>query len=230
MDLNRVWECFERLAAPLLPERHSLIYHPLQPREIRVISLVPGNWDDRLQCTLETVSLDDNPSYETLSYVWGDPEAQKKPIFLQDQHFQVTPNLESALRHLRHKDLERTIWIDAICINQEDKAERAMEVGKMRFIYARTSHLIIWVGGESKDSNLGMETIRQLGEELKEGSHWDVDLANVSSIRNLPEEIQAFQPKPWVAANNLLRRDWFERVWVLFSQSSSLMRIAADFV
>ena len=213
--LERIWEHAGRIVALLMLK--GLIYQPLQHREIRVITLAPGKWNDQLECTLKIVSLDDNPSYETLSYVWGDPRVQKKSIFLQKQLFQVTQSLESALRHLRHQDTERTMWIDAICINQKDDAEKSVQVQQMQLIYARTSHLVIWVGEASEDSDLGMETLRQVGEELKEGSYWDLDLANVSLIKKLPQEGSAFDTKSWVAANRLFRRNWFERVWVLRS-------------
>ena len=217
--LTRIWQHAEEHTARLLRKRQeapnatSLIYQPLQHREIRVVTLAPGKWNERLECTLETVSLDHNPSYETLSYVWGDSSVQK-PILLQKRPFQVTQSLESALRHLRHQESERTMWIDALCINQNDDAEKTVQVKQMQFIYARTSHLVVWIGEASEDSELGMQTLRQIGEELKEGSHSDVDLANVSFMKRLPEHTAAFDPKPWVAANRLFRRDWFERVWV----------------
>ena len=222
MGLERVRKHLEGLMANLLPKEEratsdtSLIYQPLQHREIRIITLGPGEWNDRIACTLQKVSLDENPPYEALSYCWGDPKDPKKLIFLQEQPLKVTRSLETALRHLRRQDTERTMWIDAICINQNDVAERAVQVEQMQDIYARTSHLIIWVGAasESEDSDTGMETLGQLGEELKEGSYWDVDLANVSLIKNLDQEKRGFDPKPWVAANRLFRRDWFERVWV----------------
>lgn len=69
--LNRKWEYVKRHMARLLPKREeapdntSLIYQPLQHREIRIVSLSPGKWKDRLECTLEIVSLDHTPSYET---------------------------------------------------------------------------------------------------------------------------------------------------------------------
>lgn len=108
------------------------------------------------------------------------------------------------------------MWIDAICINQNDVAERTAQVKQMQDIYAHASHLVVWVGAasESEDSDLGMETCRQVGEELKEGDHWDIDLANVSLIKDPHQRKEAFDPKPWVAANRLFRRNWFDRVWV----------------
>ena len=220
MGLNELRERVERLVAPLLPSKGeeevdtSFIYQPLENRQIRIITLARGKWDDDIKCSLKTVSLDDHPSYDTLSYVWGDPQLRKKTILLQQRCFQVTPSLESALRHLRHEESERTMWVDAVCINQKDDVEKSVQVKQMQLIYARTSHLVIWVGEASGDSDLGMETVRQVGGQLKGASHWDVDLADVSLIKSLSREKKAFDPKPWVATNRLLRWDWFERVWV----------------
>jgi len=56
------------MLSPLNPERN----------EIRIAILQPGNWDDEILCSLKTVSLDDNPKYSTLSYVWGDVDQTAK--------------------------------------------------------------------------------------------------------------------------------------------------------
>lgn len=195
---------------------YSSIYQPLQHNEVRLITLAPGKWRDPIECSLQIVSLDDYPTYEALSYVWGDASLRRW-IRLMDANFDVSKSLEVALGHLRHEDSERVMWIDAICINQSDDAEKSEQVKKMQFIYARTSHLVVWVGEASEDSDLGMRTLEQIGEELKEGPFWEVDLANVSLIKNMPEAIENFDPKPWVALNRLFQRSWFERVWVLDS-------------
>ena len=76
MTLNHVRERVERLVAPLLLSkgeeevRHlvDLSYQPLENRKIRMIALALGKWEDEIECNLKTVFLDDDPSYETLSY------------------------------------------------------------------------------------------------------------------------------------------------------------------
>lgn len=193
----------------------SSIYKILQHNEIRLLTLAPGRWKDQIQCSLRTVSLDDNPTYEALSYVWGDASLRKW-ICVNNASFDVSRSLEVALRYLRHEDSERIMWIDAICINQSDDAEKSEQVKKMQFIYACTSHLVVWVGEASEDSDLGTRTLELIGEELKEGPFWEVDLANVSLIKDMPEAIESFDPKPWIALNRLFQRSWFERVWVLY--------------
>jgi hypothetical protein len=86
-----------------------------EQRQIRVLTLLPGNWHDPISCELEVVSLNDDPAYFALSYVWGDPKVTL-PIFLHRHALQVTSNLGNALRRLRGPTKPMVIWIDALCI------------------------------------------------------------------------------------------------------------------
>ena len=69
-------------------------------RGTRLLVLHPGLVSDEISCTLKTVSLDERPSFEALSYTWGDP-AEKRPVQCGNGFLDVTINLYSALRHLR---------------------------------------------------------------------------------------------------------------------------------
>lgn len=77
--------------------------------------------------------------------MWGQ-RADEKEIVIVDQRISVTENLFAALQRLRHPTLERTIWIDQLCINQSDNLERSRQVAMMRDIYRRCSSCIIWLG------------------------------------------------------------------------------------
>ncbi|KAF9739538.1 heterokaryon incompatibility protein [Paraphaeosphaeria minitans] len=102
------------------------VYAPLNSSldEIRLLRLLPGSDEDRLRCTLSIVSLDDRPHYEALSYVWGDDLEDTFPISLGGHTVQIRRNLHSALRGIRYLDCERILWIDALCIDQENVEER----------------------------------------------------------------------------------------------------------
>jgi hypothetical protein len=58
----------------------------------------------------------------------------------------ATPNLERALRYLRLEKQHRTLWIDALCINQQDNAENRVQIQCMDFLYANASAVCIWLG------------------------------------------------------------------------------------
>src|SRR5687768_9455999 len=99
----------------------------LAKNDIRVLTLHPGTWKDPIRCSLHTVRLEDNPRYEALSYAWGDAD-DCRPVMVDARVVQVTANLETALRRLRHPDRDRALWVDALCINQQDNDEKSHQV------------------------------------------------------------------------------------------------------
>lgn len=119
-----------QLPGTLLESRSSWGYTRLNParHEIRLLSLCSGNIIEDVHCKFFTVSLEDYPQYEALSYFWGDPN-NTQTVVLNCRLRSVTTNLESALRRLRRQDGEqRILWVDALCINQDDIAERNQQV------------------------------------------------------------------------------------------------------
>lgn len=80
---------------------------------------------------------------------------------------ELGPNLASALRHLRLKKRLRTLWIDAICISQQDLEERGKEVLKMGEINRQASRVVVWLGPSSEDSSLALDTLASLGKHIK---------------------------------------------------------------
>ncbi len=79
--------------------------------------------------SLIDVSLDENPSYEALSYAWGENEASI-PFSCDGRILRVTPNLNAALYRLLSPGASRALWIDQICINQGDNKEERDDKGK----------------------------------------------------------------------------------------------------
>jgi hypothetical protein len=103
--------------------------------------------------------LDDLRLRHNISYVWGDPK-DTLPIFLDGHIFNVTTNLESALRHLRWKDAVQTFWIDAICINQSDNLERSQQVSLMGNIYSLVQQTVIYLGEGTTESKAIFKSFR----------------------------------------------------------------------
>ncbi|RYP89819.1 hypothetical protein DL770_004030 [Monosporascus sp. CRB-9-2] len=110
---------------------------------IRLVCLLKGSFNDDIRCELWESQLhrDDVP-YEALSYTWGGTEKSAK-IFLDGCMAQVTHNLDTALRYLRLEDQDRIIWIDAICIDQDNERERGHQVGQMKRIYQNAEKVLI---------------------------------------------------------------------------------------
>lgn len=179
-------------------------------QEIRVLVLHTGNFHDPITCTLATVSLKSCPHFNALSYVWGDSRL-RGDIVLNGVPITVTRNLETALRHLRshpkhHVDTTATpLWVDAVCINQEDFDERNEQVRMMRDIYSLADRVVIWLGEGNADSDWAME-------RFSDHSFRD----SLPSLGTDPRRLTDDQVKAsMILGRNLGRRPWWTRIWVL---------------
>lgn len=121
-------------------------YEPLErPRKIRVLHVRPGLPGDLLSCHLEHVDLNLNPTYEAISYVWGNPSFSHS-ILCDNRRVAVTKSLNDVLHRLRLRDKQRTVWIDGVCINQGDVEERGHQVRLMGDVYKWAQRVVIWLG------------------------------------------------------------------------------------
>lgn len=137
------------------PSSPGSIYSPLensqQSPSIRLLSLKPGDKPSPISAIIKSFPLWESPAFEALSYCWGDPFC-KVSITCNGAILHITGNLDSALRHLRQPDSHRMLWIDALCINQEDLLERSQQVAIMRHIYRQADEVIVWLGEEDRFS------------------------------------------------------------------------------
>jgi hypothetical protein len=169
-------------------------------------------------------SLYHEPPYEALSYTWGTTDDEEYVHVTDSEDPNLTPpwvrvreNLATALRHLRYPDRPRTLWVDALCINQADVAERSREVKRMSLIYPLSENVIVWIGPESEDSKLALESLHYYSQQVEYViTHRWGDAPNAQERdwwrdgHTLP-----YDEKIWKSISALLHRPWFERVWVL---------------
>jgi hypothetical protein len=128
----------------------TFIYQPLDPNpdaaSIRLVLIEPStDLEDPLSCRLIHVKFAEKRRYKALSYMWGD-EAIKERMFLDGAEIYVRQNLGDALHYLRRSGNRMPLWIDAICINQQDIEERNRQLKMMKWIYFRADTVMIWLG------------------------------------------------------------------------------------
>jgi hypothetical protein len=83
-------------------------------------------------------------------------------LSLADEDFAVTEYLHAALEHLRNEDEDRILWIDAVCINQDEPNERGHQVQQMESIYECARQVIIWLRPAATDTDVLFDSIRAL--------------------------------------------------------------------
>lgn len=148
------------------------VYAPLQPGEIRLLYPdIRPNGDISWQ--LKVVRFQDHLGnrtmldYDALSYTWGD--CSQKPSFTitcNDQEFQVHQNLNSALPFLARRDSQLPLWIDAICIDQSNDAEKLRQIRMMKSIFEEATRVWVWLGPGNGQS---AEVIAKFPELLEAG-------------------------------------------------------------
>jgi hypothetical protein len=130
-----------------------------------------------------------------------------------DTRVDVTPNLFAALQHIRDSTGVITIWIDALCINQNDNSEKTHQVRRMKDIYAGAEAVVMWLGEEADESDLAMELLRRIEAFSSTEEEPTQDL-----VVTLTEE--TFTPH-WLALKKLFKRPYWTRVWIIQEVVSS---------
>ena len=124
-------------------------YRPLYGDQIRLLYLFAGQYHDDLIATLAHVDLNQHPKYEALSYTWGSSFKDCHVSFMIGtgvKKIAITKNLEAALLRLRSVEQTRVMWIDQVCINQDDIKERSSQVSRIGLIYSFAFQVCIWTG------------------------------------------------------------------------------------
>ena len=195
----------------------------------RLFSLRPGKAHDGIEGCLMTVSLQDCPPYEALSYVVGDTSV-RIPIGCDGDICPVTENLRAALLHLRQVTGERLLWIDQICINQTDPQERNQQVSMMGQIFHKPQRVLVWLGPADEDTPAIWHFLSDLAatQDIPDLQMYHMDLmvkpAGLSeggddhpwSGAALPPRLSNLPPRSspkWNALRRFLIRPWFSRVW-----------------
>ncbi|KAL8767641.1 MAG: hypothetical protein Q9209_005900 [Squamulea sp. 1 TL-2023] len=169
--------------------------------EFRILMLCPsGNKKDDIHCTLKKATFKTNPDkepvYEALSYVWGDAR-EKRIIYVNGLPFAVTVNLFVALKYLREADETRALWIDAVCIDQNNLVEKTHQVSMMKHIYRSASLVLLWLGESDKDIRKAI-------------AHLEL-LDTIGGRRPTEESLKPFLP----GLAKIFKKPWWSRLWVV---------------
>ncbi|KAK0117539.1 hypothetical protein ONS95_011878 [Cadophora gregata] len=175
---------------------------------IHPVSQQPSNVKDTkvVSCSLEVRSLDDaSLEFDALSYVWGDA-MQAMPIFIDNKVLLVSRNLYEALESFRDNGkIPGLLWVDAICINQQDSLERNHQVTLMARLYRQAEKVHIWMGPEMKYTAALFDKLEDCGGDvLRPG--WSI----MNAIHLTDVESGSLH-----GLLHLLASPWWSRLWVV---------------
>ena len=164
-------------------------YSNLIGDEIRLLHLLPRSASREVRIKIETVTLSayQFPQYEALSYAWGSPKDPSSVAvtvdhtqgsknlahnlarivsFSTSRSISTTKTLAEALPYLRDATKPRTLWIDAICIDQRNAKEKGKQVSRMAEIYKSSSQVLVWLGPEMSASSAVIEFLNELSCQI----------------------------------------------------------------
>jgi hypothetical protein len=212
----------------------SIYDRALVGEELRLLHFSPtggGKSSDALSFKLSPHPLPPKLDYLALSYVWGKQKPARK-LMINTCEFEVGPALERALSNLQN-ELSLPIWIDAICINQEDKPEQTAQILRMRTIYQSAKKTLIWLGEAADYSDSAMTYLDRIGREAFKAKILDLDIEDMkgwnrtgddagkekikSDVRGLFSKIGGSEwgTFPLEPILKLSEREWFTRAWVV---------------
>lgn len=157
---------------PLSPKQlYTSLALPPGSQCIRLLDLYPSSPSDgtptarHISGHLRVADLQQRPSFQSLSYVWGEKASPSHVVKLQVPgcDIEVTENCYQALWHIRKQFGAVSIWVDSICINQDDKREKEGQISLMQEIYSSASSVYIWLGIGNEESDKAMNYLRKQG-------------------------------------------------------------------
>lgn len=176
-------------------------YIKLQESEFRLVELLPATID-QIQCRVHHASLRKPPQYVAVSYAWGDI-TDTTGLQLDGIDIAVAVSVYGALRALRDHKKSTMVWIDALCIDQQNKAERTHQVGLMTDIYSNADSVAVWLGPEADGCNLATEVLRQVADKA-----------------NSPKKLKSFFEEELSKHDlgtvvSLFEREYWKRLWIV---------------
>ena len=176
---------------------------------IRMLILESGELLDSLKGRLELTNIDLVGSYEAVSYVWGTSNKSDNISIRNGENtwlVSLTAGLKEMLLRLRFLDRERRLWVDQICINQSDLAERSEQVQFMSRIYKRAGHILVWLGPD--DTGLAKPAF-ELVHSLDRIFQDEIERAEFSAaaMKDLGQQSR----ERWNTLDHLTGRPWVSR-------------------
>ena len=206
-------------------------YEPLEPghHDFRLLLLRSGIGSSKIQCSLANAPFENGNGgkivYWALSYTWG-KSTQGRYIYVDDERVGVTDNLYDALLRLRHPWSSRWLWVDALCINQDDMAEREAQVQIMLNIFQRAERVIAWLGESGQGSAGAFKLIKSF---IKFRNHTKTgDSGKPQSTPFIYSLGYFMRQKEWPAFWNLLERPYWTRMWILQELAAPGLKVDDD--
>ena len=196
-------------------------YRILEPiaQEIRVLCIDPdGNLSDRtpMRCKLKHISLQSVPveNFLAVSYCWGSGKKQA-PLVIDGHNVAIPRTAAVAIRNLS-KVSSYPLWIDAVCIDQNNPEEKSRQVTMMKEIYSKAVSVLIWLGPAQRSTADAIASVEKIHQQCLEAidsiEHLNTHLYGSAGFKYSDEPLP---DSDWSALQAFYSAPWFGRLWVI---------------
>lgn len=195
-------------------------YRHLRKGQIRLLCLEPNTYDQVPRISFEIFDLPNSPPYDALSYAWGEESDGRATVIhvSDDTKIPVWINLFHGLQRLQDELVVNTnapkwAWADALCINQDELEEKAVQIPIMGEIYKRANSVIIWLGHGSVKEEQALQKVQDMGSRLiggpdSTGETFQDGITRMASAIPPPDDLDY-----WFALMEILSKSWWDRLW-----------------
>ncbi|KAI1364853.1 HET-domain-containing protein [Xylaria arbuscula] len=219
----------QRMRGQFPDGRTTSFLHPslLGSHDIRLLHLLPGSFDQDIHCEISVHDSSLPLTYNAVSYTWADETGSDdlcKTLFVSGQPLSITRNCENALKRIRMLDHTWFIWIDAVCINQNDISERNRQVQLMSRIYSGSRRVLVYIGEAADNTSFCLYSLGKLS--LLADKRVSRQQQSDSKALSSKDDIH----KAYVGWKDLLQRPYWSRAWVMqeFALAQKVTVICGD--
>lgn len=187
-------------------------YQPLNGENpVRFLSLLPFELDGVIRCEIHHDDLSSYQPYHAVSYTWGPPEPTVL-IQVSGKQLSVRENLFLFLRTMagKNSDGRQRLWIDALCIDQNNIEEKNQQVPQMGRIYSGAQSVLVWLGPASGKTEFAFDAFGRVRKQIDDGQGGEFLTDPAVFINAMPtgEEFE-------FSILDLLNREYWTRVWII---------------
>lgn len=194
------------------------IYHheKLDSGQMRLLNLFPGEQFDPLHGLIWMTHLDAKVNYTTVSYVWGPRSQLTHELHTPLGSLSITEPLYFTLKQLRNRHKSVVLWVDAICINQDDDNEKTEQVKMLARIFQNSAQTLGFIQDDEESKEVVEMLMQVRARELRreDSAKWPRNLPACPkswNTRGLPPPLDPI----WLKTVDFFRNDWFRRVWII---------------
>ena len=165
----------------------------------------------RMSIDIIRVKLSNPVPYIAISYEWGSNQVVSRINGPNGGQIDLTESAYDIIEYVIKKRRRRDwVWMDSVCIDQKNQAEKRRQFALMGKIYSSASQVFACIGPELYGGDEALRFLPKVFKILKEYEQ----SGNMNKMA-IAQRLQNLGLYGWTALWSVLRSSFFERMWIV---------------